>query len=180
MKEFRRTSVISTRSMTNATPTNEAFLEAYDAYADAIFRHCYFRVYDRERARDLMQECFMKTWEYITAGKEVKNLRAFLYRVANNLVIDSSRKKKERSLEEMAETGFDPSDNGHKQIVIDAESSHMKGLLERIEPHYRQVIEMRFIDGLSPSEIAEALGQTENAVSVRLHRGIKQLRAIAA
>lgn len=164
--------------MKSPLPTNEAFLEAYDAYADAIFRHCYFRVYDREKAQELMQECFMKTWEYLVDGKEVKNLRAFLYRVANNLVIDHSRKKKELSLDALAEEGFEPGDDGHTQAVAHAEASRVKSMLGRIEPHYRQVIQMRFIDGLTPTEIAHALGQTENAVSVRLHRGIKQLRLL--
>ena len=162
-------------------PKNEAFLQAYDAYADALFRHCYFRVYDRERARELMQECFMKTWEYLAKGKEVKNLRAFLYRVANNLVIDESRKKKEASLDAMAEEqGFDPPASDRHGIADQAEVQNILTRLKELEEHYRQVITMRFIDGLSPSEIAGVLGETENAVSVRLHRGIKQLRQMIA
>ena len=44
------------------------FEKAYDLYADAIFRHCYLRVSDRELAKDLMQEAFMKTWEYLASG----------------------------------------------------------------------------------------------------------------
>lgn len=36
------------------------FMKAHDAYADALFRHCYFRLYDRERAKDLVQDAFMK------------------------------------------------------------------------------------------------------------------------
>lgn len=43
----------------------QKFLAAYDAYADAIYRHCYFRVFIRGRAEELMQETFMKTWEYL-------------------------------------------------------------------------------------------------------------------
>ena len=160
-------------------PSNESFLKAYDAYADAIFRHCYFRVYDREKARDLMQECFTKTWQYLVDGKEVQNLRAFLYRVANNLIIDSSRKKKEQSLDALAEAGFEPGTDGHKQVVIDAEASRVKSMLGSIEPHYREVIQMRFIDGLTPKEIAKALAVSENVVSVRLHRGIERLKALA-
>ena len=75
---------------------------------DAIFRHCYFRVFDRERARDLVQETFLKTWEYLTRGHDIENIRAFLYRVATNLIIDDSRRKKEISLEQLSESGFDP------------------------------------------------------------------------
>ena len=43
-------------------PNPDEFMKVYDAHVDAIFRHCYFRVFDRERARDLVQETFLKTW----------------------------------------------------------------------------------------------------------------------
>jgi RNA polymerase sigma-70 factor (ECF subfamily) len=60
------------------------FEKAYDLYADAIFRHCYLRVSDRELAKDLMQETFMKTWEYLASGKDIDDVRPFLYRTALN------------------------------------------------------------------------------------------------
>src|SRR3989344_3440161 len=72
----------------------EAFTQGYQTHADAIYRHCYFRVHNKELAQDLTQETFIKTWKYIIEGKEIKNLKAFLYKVAINLIIDDSRKKK--------------------------------------------------------------------------------------
>ena len=83
--------------------TNDTFLTAYDKYADAIYRHCFFRVFSKEKAEELTQETFMRTWQYLEDGKEVLNLRAFLYRVANNLIIDHSRKKKEERLDNFHE-----------------------------------------------------------------------------
>ena len=86
------------------SPLEKQFLKAYDEFADPIFRHCYFRVFNRERAKDLMQETFTKTWEYLNQSpitnheSRITNMRAFLYRVANNLIIDNSRQKDERSL----------------------------------------------------------------------------------
>ena len=76
----------------------KAFLEAYDTLSDAIFRQCYFRCFDRELARELTQECFMRTWEKLAEGAEIKNIKAFLYRVAGNLVIDNARRKKSERL----------------------------------------------------------------------------------
>src|SRR3989344_460922 len=155
------------------------FLNAYDQYADALFRHCYFRIPDRERAKDLVQETFTKTWEYLVDGKEVKNMRAFLYRVATNLVIDEARKKKPISLDLLQEEkGFDP---GHDplertQHMIDAKT--IVSYLSRLDPHHKEVVVMRYIDGLGPKEIAKILGETENTVSVRLHRAIQRLRSL--
>ena len=76
----------------------QLFFEAYEAYADAIFRHCYFRLNDRELAKDMMQEAFTRTWEYVQNGNNPTNIRAFIYRVASNLIIDHYRKKKSYSL----------------------------------------------------------------------------------
>src|SRR3989338_4735544 len=92
----------------------DEFLQAYEAYNDAIFRYCYFRVYDRERARELSQETFMKAWEYLSrTGKKIENLRAFLYKIATNLIIDNSRQKGKKtvSLDQLHEEGFDPGDD---------------------------------------------------------------------
>ncbi|HTM67972.1 MAG TPA: RNA polymerase sigma factor [Candidatus Binatia bacterium] len=166
--------------MQGPQPQHDEFLQAYDQYADAIFRHCYYRVYDREKAKELSQECFMKTWEYLSQGKKVDNLRAFLYRVANNLIIDSSRKKKESSLDAMMEEGFEPRETGPEKTTVAAEAGQMIALLDKLDEKYRDVVRMRYLDDLSPKEIALALGESENVVSVRIHRGIKQLREYMA
>jgi len=155
---------------------NQEFLKAYDAYADAIFRHCYFRVFNRERAKDLMQETFAKTWEYFQKGTVIENLRAFLYKVANNLIIDESRKRQMTSLEEMQETGFDVGDNSHKQMEFSAETGQLMKFIQTLDVKYREPIIMKYVDDLSLKEIAEALGETENNIAVRIHRGIKRIQ----
>src|SRR3989338_7817957 len=79
--------------VTSNTQQEQDFKNAYQQYVDAIYRHCYFRVYNQDLAEDLTQETFIKTWKYIADGKEIKNIKAFLYKVALNLIIDNSRKK---------------------------------------------------------------------------------------
>lgn len=160
----------------NAAEKNALFLKAYDEYSDALFRHCYFRVYDRERARDLMQECFTRTWECVVEGKDIKNLRAFLYRVANNLIIDHVRKKKESSLDALLEQGIEPQVRTDERAVKSAEVANIMAAVDKIDEKYRAVIVMRYVDELSPKEIAQILDETENAVSVRIHRGIQQVK----
>ncbi|MEY4723588.1 MAG: hypothetical protein RLZZ324_1101 [Candidatus Parcubacteria bacterium] len=161
-------------------PKNQAihdeFLKAYDALSDAIFRHCYYRCFDREHAKELMQETFMKTWEKLAAGDEILNLKAFLYRVAGNLVIDASRKKKAASLEAMAEVGFDPTGSGATEIEHAAEAAAAVRHLQRVDEKYRQAVSLRYIEGMTPGEIASITGETENAVSVRIHRGLAMLK----
>lgn len=156
---------------------HDRFLQSYDELSDAIFRHCYYRCFDREKAQELMQECFMRTWERLAAGDEIHNLRAFLYRVATNLVIDSSRRKTSDSLEVLVETqGFEAPDPATGRIEQAAEASLIVSMLDRLDPKYREAVTLRYVDGLTPREIAEIIGESENVVSVRIHRGLALLR----
>lgn len=154
----------------------DIFIKAYDDYSDAIFRHCYFRVFERERAKELMQETFIKTWEYLQRGKAVDNLKAFLYKVANNIIIDESRKKKAGSLEAMQEQGFDPADDTANKLVNLMEGKELIRLVNQLDEKYRQPILMKYLDDLSIDEIAEAIGETANNVSVRIHRGLEKIK----
>ena len=165
-------------SLPPAVSATDAFMKAYDECADALFRHCYFRVYDRERAKDVLQECFTRTWEYIAQGKKIDNMRAFLYRVANNLIIDASRRQKESSLEELAEVaGFEPEAHDQDHMLDRLDGARILEHVHLLDARHRDVIVMRFVDGFGPSEIAEILDESENVVSVRLHRAIKIVKS---
>lgn len=158
--------------------TKEQFLAAYDTYADALFRHCYFRVYDRELAKDLVQETFCRTWTYLSQGKEVKNIRAFLYRLLHNVIVDEMRRKRPLSLDRLVEEGFSPKDESAPDAEQRLAVKDIVQKLKLLDESYRDIMQMRFIDDLSPKEISAILGVSENAVSVRIHRGINKLRQL--
>lgn len=154
-----------------------AFLAAYDEQADALFRHCLLRVRDRDAAKDLVQECFSRAWLYLSDGKEIKHMRAFLYRVANNLIVDNARRKKSSSLDALIEDdGYEPRDESIREPLDTPALKRAFSLLHQLDDMYRTVITMRFLDDMSPKEIAKALGLSENVVSVRIHRGIERLK----
>lgn len=167
--------------------TEREFTKAYEEHADALFRHCYFRVSNRERALELTQEAFMKTWDSVAQGKEIQNYRAFLFRVLNNLIIDEYRKKKSTSLdalleqEHVTEGQFDDLQEGSleetlESVEVNLQADRLEDALQKLSDEYRQVIVMRYINELRPQEIAAITGETENTISVRINRGIKKLR----
>jgi RNA polymerase sigma-70 factor, ECF subfamily len=173
---------------THVRPRYEtAYLEAFDTHADALFRHACYRLSDRERARDVTQDAFIKAWDYVAGGGEVRHWKSFLYRIVNNLIIDEYRRTKEASLDALFEE--DPGSSGTLAMteslqeieasLDDARSiEKIQGLIRQMPDPYRAVLVMRYIDGLSPREIAHALEETENAVSVRLHRGTGKLKEL--
>lgn len=164
--------------MSENTDKMEQFMKAYDELSDAIFRHCWFRIGDRERAKDLMQDTFTKSWQYISEGTEVSNLKGFLYKVANNLIIDEYRKKKELSLDGLMAEGFDPGFDEIKKTEQAIDARSVLGVINQLEDKYREAVLMRYIDELSPKEIAKITGDSENNISVKIHRGLKQLQDI--
>ena len=156
--------------------TEATFLSAYEDYADAVFRHVMLRVRDREVAKDVVQETFSRTWLYLSRHKEVGHMRAFLYKVANNLIVDTMRRKRNVSLDAMMEDhGFEPADPNVEEPKDVLATQEAMRLLASLDEIYRTAITMRYIDELSPREIAHALGVSENVVSVRIHRGIERL-----
>ena len=72
------------------------------------------------------------------------------------------------------EQGFDEIEN--TETAIDAKL--VISTINQLDEKYREAVLMRYIDELSPKEIAEITGDSENNISVRIHRGLQQLRDI--
>lgn len=161
----------------------ERFLAAFDEYGDALFRHAFLRISDREKAIDVVHDTYTKIWSYIRNGHEIESFRPFLYKVLNNLIIDEYRKTKEASLDALFEqdgvdegTFSELSESTVESLAATIDGRQAFELLENLPDEYREVIILRFVDGLGPKEIAALVEESENIVSVRIHRGLKMLR----
>lgn len=163
----------------------ERFLQAFDEYADALYRHAAMRLSDQERAVELVHDAFTKAWGYVRGGSEIESYRPFLYKILGNLIIDEYRKKRIESLDTiLADEGVD---SGR---FADLQEGSLNETLSRIEADraieaiqglpviYREILVLRFVDGLGPKEIATLIEESENVVSVRLNRGIKMLKEV--
>lgn len=164
--------------MDRHTAIESSFLALYEQFADMIFRHCYFRVSSRETAEDLTQESFMRIWNHLAEGKTIDNPKAFLYRIAGNMIIDYYRKKKNMSLDALSDEGFDPVGDDASSTLAFAEGQRLRSVAKELESPYREVIFMRYVDDFSISDIARATGESENVISVRIHRGIEKLKKL--
>ena len=160
---------------------------AFEAYNDELFRHASMRLKDRDRALEITQECFLKAWGYAEKGGEIREMRPFLYRTLRHLIIDEYRRKKPVSLEAMAEGQEDmsvevllpPDESNTLEAAIDRyEGKRALSALEQLSDPYREALSLRYVGGLSPGEIGEIVGESENVVSVRIHRGLKKLKEI--
>jgi RNA polymerase sigma-70 factor (ECF subfamily) len=161
-----------------------AFSRAFEDYSDELFRHASLRLRDRERAVELVQECFLRAWDYAQKGEEIREVRPFLYRTLRHLIIDEYRRKKSTSLEQMAashEVGVEdllPADESNtlESAMERHDGTRILNFLSHLPEPYLEAVTLRYVDGLSPQEIAKILGESENVVSVRVHRGLKKLK----
>lgn len=161
----------------------ERFLKAFEEYSDALFRHACLRISDRERAIDLVHDTYTKVWSYVRAGHNIESFRPFLYKVLSNLIIDEYRKTKETSLDTLlAGDGVDEGtfedlrSDSVESLADTLDGKRAFALLDTLPDIYREVIILRFVDELGPKEISELIEESENVVSVRLHRGLQLLR----
>ncbi|MES2087802.1 MAG: RNA polymerase sigma factor [Patescibacteria group bacterium] len=156
----------------------QQFIKVYEEYSDALYRYCFFKINDREMAKDLLQEAFLKTWTHIAKGEQILNMKAFIYKVLGNLVTDYYRKKRAVSLDAMIETGFDKGFSTTEQLENQIDGAKALETLKQIPELYREVIFMKYVQELSLKEIAEITEESENAVAVKIHRGLKKVKTI--
>lgn len=162
----------------------QQFKDAFERYSDELFRHASMRLSDKERALEITQDAFTRTWDYARKGGEVRELRPFLYRTLKNLIIDEYRKNKMQSLDSMLEN----SESGAMEALLPQdETNTLESAMERFDgkqalealknlpDSYSEVLMLRYVEGLSPKEIAETIGESQTLVSVRIHRGLKKL-----
>jgi RNA polymerase sigma-70 factor (ECF subfamily) len=156
----------------------EAYAQFYDLYVTRIYRFVFFKINSVTDAQDITSDVFLKLWQYIREGKEIKNLNAFVYIIARNLVIDFYRQKS-RQDEPLSETHDNIPDgeiDALKQQIMDSEISETLAGLENLKDEYKEVIILKYLDELSNSEIATVLGKSNGSIRVLLHRAMKALR----
>ena len=164
------------------------FETIYKNESDTIFRFCLLRVSDREQALDITQETFLRLWKKMQEEKEILNSKAFLFTIARHLIIDWYRKKKSFSLDAMTssdkeskEGGYDVLDSSTTKVNLDigTEGRYLIEKINELPSSYKEPVYLRFVEDLSPPEIGVILGITANAASVRINRGLIELRKIS-
>lgn len=164
--------------MEKETSKQKKFAEAYQKYAEPLLRFSFFKLNDRELSKDLIQETFVKAWQYM-AQRPVKNIRALLYKITSNLVIDEYRRRKTvDSLEDLNEKGFEPGFNDTDEMIHTIDAHEAQKLLKQVPQPYQRTLFMKFFKGLSLNEISKITHEKKNVIAVHIHRGLSKLRKL--
>ncbi len=158
----------------------DALAELYERYLPRVYRFVAARLRRTEDIEDVTEEVFLKVidnlgryrWRGLPFG-------AWLFRIARNEVVTFIRKQRLRG-------NTDPLDErirdlGSGQAVHVEERDRMAAVREAVSqlpPAQREVIELRFVAGLSVADTAKVLGKSENNVKVLQHKGIARLQRL--
>jgi RNA polymerase sigma-70 factor (ECF subfamily) len=158
----------------------QALADLYDRYAPKIYAYLYRRLGDAALAEDLTGEVFLRVLQAIRAGRAWQtSFRAWLYRIAHNLVVDHYRRRPPAPPvpvdEDLASDGRD----NPAAIVQDAiEHERIRAALDRLTPEQQEVLALRFGQGLKTRQVAQAIGKTPGAVEGLQRRALASLRRI--
>lgn len=165
---------------------HDAFQELYDRYAKRVFDLIKFKISRKEDVEDLTAQVFLRTWEYATSSdqQDIKNFRAFIYKVARNLVANFYREQGQTppmievdDLDENLELSDDRTDAFIQQLSAQ-DIDYLIECVQKLPEPYKEVIALRFFEELSIHEIAEVMEKGAGNIKVLIHRGINKLRDI--
>lgn len=156
----------------------EMLTMAHRDFNKGLNARAFFKLHDKALGEGMVQETFMKTWVYLVKGGKIDLMKAFLYHVLNNMIVDEYRKHKTSSLDDMLEAGFEPSTGSSDPLIDFLDGKTAIILIQRLPEKYRAVMKMKHVQDLSLQEISLITGQTKNAIAVQLHRGLEKLKII--
>ena len=150
----------------------------YDQHHQALFRYLWARVGERQTAEELTGDVFMRMLAALPRYRpSVVPFRAWLFRIAHNLLVDHYRKEGGRvavplqSAEEVSD-GSDPAAQVEQKITAE----RVQQALAAVDEPQRSVIALRFLSGLSLEETAAVIDKSESAVKALQHRGLVAIR----
>lgn len=161
-----------------AAKDSAAFAEVYDLYVDRIYRYVALKLRSREDAEDIAAEVFKRLWQYVCdGGREIDNLNALIYQIARNLVADHYRDRSRAELVGHDDGTLEAVDVRQLELMHTVEQqAELTTAIQRLPPDYRDVILLRYVEGLSTQDIAQIMDRSKGAVRVLLHRATDELR----
>jgi RNA polymerase sigma-70 factor (ECF subfamily) len=160
----------------------EAFGLIYDRYVDTVFRFIYFRVGNRQLAEDLTSDTFLRALKRIGSFTwQGRDLGAWLVTIARNLVADhfkSGRYRLEVTTGDVLDA--DREDRGPEGSPEAAVVDHITNValltaVKQLNPEQQECIVLRFLQGFSVAETAQAMGKNEGAIKALQYRAVRAL-----
>ena len=158
---------------------NREFEQLYRDHLRDVYSYSYYRIGNHHDAEDLTEQTFLQAYRHFDRAQRESDgrpLRPWLIRIAHNLAANYHRDKARRPT--AALDNVEPPMHPHGTVRVAEGRERMRQViagLEKLNDDRREALIMRFSLGMSNREIARALGRSDGATKVLIHRSIKQL-----
>lgn len=149
----------------------------YRRYVDAIYRFILAQVREREDAEDLTAETFARMIQGLAGFRREASFKNWLYQIARNAIRNHRRAAGYRRTVALTPHLLD-SEAGHEPPAVVEDDASVVALLQPLPPRYRQVLELRFLVGLSIEETAARMEITVANAKVLQHRALKRAAGV--
>jgi RNA polymerase sigma-70 factor, ECF subfamily len=158
------------------------FTELYRAHLRDVYSYSYYRVGNHHDAEDLTTQTFLQAYRHFERAQREsagRPLRPWLIRIAHNLAANLYRDRSRRPQTNLDDTTMLSAIHTTEDLVEGRdELARILAGVEELHGDRREAVIMRFALGMDNREIARALGRTDGATKVLLHRAVKQLEEI--
>jgi RNA polymerase sigma-70 factor, ECF subfamily len=159
---------------------DRAFEDLYRAHLRDVYSYSYYRVGNHHDAEDLTEQAFLQAYRHFDRARRESNgrpLRPWLIRIAHNLASNYHRDRSRRPQTPLENADPIAAAHGTEALVEGREELRsVMDNLQHLPDDRREALVMRFALGMDNREIARALGRTDGATKVLIHRAIKQLQ----
>ncbi len=156
----------------------DAYGKIYGLFYKRIYRYCQFNLARQEVAQDICQETFLRAWRSLPRfSLKGGSFQAYLFKIAHNLIIDLSRKKKEFSIDNYQEVASFEQDLD-ENIIKEEDIKKVREAIDKLGDAERQIIILRYFEEMTSVEVAKVVGVRHGALRVRTHRILKKLKGI--
>ncbi len=160
------------------------FSELYRAHLRDVYSYSYYRVGNHHDAEDLTEQTFLQAYRHFERALRESNgrpLRPWLIRIAHNLAANFYRDRSRKPESAIEDADMVSAPHTTESLVEGREElAAILAGVEKLPDDRREALIMRFALGMDNREIARALGRSDGATKVLLHRAIRQLEGIVA
>jgi RNA polymerase sigma-70 factor, ECF subfamily len=161
---------------------DEAFTALYRAHLRDVYSYAYYRVGNHHDAEDLTEQTFLQAYRHFERAQresQGRPLRPWLIRIAHNLAANYYRDRSRRPQTSIEDADALSTPHTTEALVQDREDlNQILASVQELPDDRREALIMRFALGMDNREIARALGRTDGATKVLLHRAIRQLEEL--
>src|SRR3954452_384729 len=163
---------------------DDQFSALYRAQLRDVYSYAYYRVGNHHDAEDLTEQTFLQAYRHFERAQRASNgrpLRPWLIRIAHNLAANYYRDRARKPTAALDDAGPISAPHDTEKLVEGRdELQRILTGVDQLPDDRREALIMRFALGMDNREIARALGRSDGATKVLIHRAIRQLEGIVA